>query len=192
MFSAFRNTTLAAIVAGLALSSPARAGIITLDVSGTMSVAAGFGVACSPTCTLGGDIVIDNSLPAPGTILSEHVTATGFLPTVGPFTVNGGISGISGGVDLSISDAASNLLSLLFATPTAGSLVGYAGGPLSAATGISPPFFVTRGSSVRVRSRLRLSRPRWCCCCRRWRASGRCSQGKMLGKGCAERQNLYG
>ena len=140
MFSAFRNTTLAAIVAGLALSSPARAGVITLDVSGTMTPAfPGFG--CSPTCTLGGDIVIDNSLPAPGTILSEHVTATGFLPTVGPFTVNGGISGISGGVDLSIFDAAHDQLSLLFATPTAGSLVGYAGGPLSAATGISPPFF---------------------------------------------------
>ena len=139
MFSAFRNTTLAAIVAGLALSSPARAGAITLDVSGTMTPAfPGFG--CSPTCTLGGDIVIDNSLPAPGTILSEHVTATGFLPTVGPFTVNGGISGISGGVDLSIFDAAHDQLSLLFATPTAGSLVGYAGGPLSAAT-ISPPFF---------------------------------------------------
>jgi len=138
MFSAFRNTTLAAIVAGLALSSPARAGVITLDVSGTMTPAfPGFG--CSPTCTLGGDIVIDNSLPAPGTILSEHVTATGFLPTVGPFTVNGGISGISGGVDLSIFDAAHDQLSLLFATPTAGSLVGYAGGPLSAA--ISPPFF---------------------------------------------------
>ena len=138
MFSAFRNTTLAAIVAGLALSSPARAGVITLDVSGTMTPAfPGFG--CSPTCTLGGDIVIDNSLPAPGTILSEHVTATGFLPTVGPFTVNGGISGISGGVDLSIFDAVSNQLSLLFDTPTAGSLVGYAGGPLSAA--ISPPFF---------------------------------------------------
>ena len=141
MFSAFRNTTLAAIVAGLALSSPARAGIITLDVSGTMSVAAGFGVACSPTCTLGGNIVIDNSPPAPGTILSEHVTAMGFSPAVGPFTVNGGISGISGGVDLSIFDAAHDQLSLLFATPTAGSLVGYAGGPLSAATGISPPFF---------------------------------------------------
>ena len=139
MFSAFRNTTLAAIVAGLALSSPARAGIITLDVSATMSPVAGLGGACSPTCTLGGDIVIDNSLPAPGTILSEHVTATGFLPTVGPFTVNGGISGISGGVDLSIFDAAHDQLSLLFATPTAGSLVGYAGGPLSAA--ISPPFF---------------------------------------------------
>ena len=142
MFSAFRNTTLAAIVAGLALSSPARAGIITLDVSGTMSPIAGLGAgACSPTCTLGGDIVINNSPPAPGTILSEHVTATGFSPTVGPFTVNGGISGISGGVDLSIFDAAHDQLSLLFATPTAGSLVGYAGGPLSAATGISPPFF---------------------------------------------------
>ena len=140
MFSAFRNTTLAAIVAGLALSSPARAGIITLDVSGTMSVAAGFGVACSPTCTLGGDIVIDNSPGATNPIISEAVTAKGFSPTVGPFTVNGGISGISGGVDLSIFDAAHDQLSLLFATPTAGSLVGYAGGPLSAAT-ISPPFF---------------------------------------------------
>jgi hypothetical protein len=140
MFATFRNIALAAVAAGLALGSPASAGIITLDVSGTMSPVAGFGVACSPTCTLGGDIVIDNSSPAPGTILSEHVTATGFSPTVGPFTVNGGISGISGGVDLSIFDAASDQLSLLFATPTAGSLVGYAGGPLSADTAISPPF----------------------------------------------------
>jgi hypothetical protein len=140
MFSGFRTTALAALVAELALSSPARAGIITLDVSATMTPVALLGGACSPTCTLGGDIVINNSPPAPGTILSEHVTAKGFSPTVGPFTVNGGISGITGGVDLSIFDAVSNQLSLLFDTPTAGSLVGYAGGPLSAGTGVSPPF----------------------------------------------------
>jgi hypothetical protein len=138
MFSTFRNTALAAVVAGLALGSPASAGIITLDVSAAMSpIIPGIGFDCSPTCVLGGDIVIDNSAGATNPIISEAVTAKGFSPAVGPFTVNGGIS--AGGVgltELKINDAANNQLFLVFATPTAGSLVGYAGGALSGDTGI--------------------------------------------------------
>jgi hypothetical protein len=141
MFSAFRNVVPVAIAAGLAFSSPARAGIITLDVSATMfPVIPLTGFDCSPTCTLGGDIVIDNSPGATNPIISEAVTAKGFSPTVGPFTVNGGVSvSFSGLTSLLINDAANNGLSLLFATPAAGSLVGYAGGPLSGETSLSPP-----------------------------------------------------
>jgi hypothetical protein len=98
MFSGFR--ALAAIVAGLALSSPARAGIITLDVSATMIplVISGPMLACSPTCTLGGDIVINNSAGATNPVTSEAV----------------GVSEVLSLTNLTINDAANNQLFLLF------------------------------------------------------------------------------
>jgi hypothetical protein len=98
MFSGFRTTALAALVAGLA-SSPARAEII-LDVSATMiplviSVPI---LACSPTCTLGGDIVINNSAGATNSVISEAI----------------GISEVLSLTNLTINDAANNQLFLLF------------------------------------------------------------------------------
>jgi hypothetical protein len=80
--------------------------------------------------------VIDNSAGANNPIISEAVTAKGFSPIVGPFTVNGGISDGAGLTQLLINDAANNQLFLVFATPTPGSLVGYTGGALSGDTAI--------------------------------------------------------
>jgi hypothetical protein len=121
---------------GLAAAGPvvgARADVITLDVSA--SVSAFFGsAACSPACTLGGDIVINNSAPAPGAIVSEDVTMAGETPSVGPFTTTAAFGQSIGLTLLVISDSAGDLLDLFFATPTAGSLVGYTGGPISTDT----------------------------------------------------------
>ena len=122
---------IAVVASGLAPGTPAaRAGVITLDVSA--SVSAFFGsAACSPACTLGGDIVINNSTDA---VVSEHVTMAGETPSVGPFTLNLSFAPSLGLTLLVIGDSAGDVLDLVFATPTAGSLVGYTGGPLSADT----------------------------------------------------------
>jgi hypothetical protein len=116
--------------------APARADVITLDVSGAMLAIAGF-AACSPTCTLGGDIVIDNSVGAPSQgFVSAEVTANGFSPAVGPFDVFGSII-VDGGVTrLLITDSTMDDMELFFLTPTAGTLVGYIGGPLDTATAV--------------------------------------------------------
>jgi hypothetical protein len=123
----------AALVAGGLAGAVARAGVITLDVSGTMSPNSGFPGACSPTCTLGGDIVIDNSPGAANSgFVSADVTASGFSPTVGPFTIFVGVHGITNGLtSLNLEDSAADQLFLNFSTTTAGSLVGYIGGSLS-------------------------------------------------------------
>lgn len=121
---------------GLAAGTvPARAGVITLDVSGTM-IPLGSMAHCTPTCTLGGDIMINNSPPAPGMILSAAVTATGFLPSVGPFTEHFGIFADGSLTLLHIQDAIFDNLDLVFSTTTPGSLVGYSGGPLDTSTGV--------------------------------------------------------
>jgi hypothetical protein len=138
---------------GVGAGAPsARAGVITLDVSGTLIPTSG-GAACSPTCTIGGDIVINNSPGAPnGGFVSADVTAAGFSPSVGPFTQDNGIFAPGGGLtELSIEDAGGTFLGLLFSTPTAGSLVGYSGGTLSTLTTASnlqtPPVWrLTSGS----------------------------------------------
>lgn len=118
---------------------PARADVITLDVSATFAFGAG-PVTCSPTCTLGGDIVIDNSSGAPDDgFVSAHVTATGFSPAVGPFTTFNGL-GTGGDPDntvLSLENSASDTLLLSFSSPTPGSLFDYTGGLLNDITHIS-------------------------------------------------------
>ena len=157
MFSTFRNTTFAAlrtgifaatfVAAGLA-GGTARAGVITLDLSATAAPNSQTGALCTPTCKLGGDIVIDNSPspPPPGAIHSVDFTATGFSPSVaGPFTINPtiGIFSVTF-TSLSVADAAGDVLNLIFITPTPGSLVGYTGGSLTAVTGesnVSGPAF---------------------------------------------------
>jgi hypothetical protein len=80
------------------------------------------------------------------------VTASGFSPTVGPFTLDAGISGVPGGLTgLGINDAASNQLALILSTPTRGSLVGYVGGALDSgaitlASHVSPAWALSSGS----------------------------------------------
>jgi len=138
MFSTFRNAALvsAAALCALAASSPARAGLITLDVSATLSAQTGGGGSCAATgCTLGGDIVINNSSGAANQgFVSADVTESGFSPAVGPFTIFDGVTNVSflpdGNTQVQFKDASGNFLDLLITTPTAGSLVGYTGGPM--------------------------------------------------------------
>ena len=124
---------LALAAAGQGLSgAPARAAVTTFGVSGTMTPT--LNAACSPTCTLGGDIMFDNSAGAPHMGISADVTVTGFSPSTGPFTGFAGLFAVSGLTQLTIDDASGDFVDLVFSTPTAGSLVGYTGGPLDTST----------------------------------------------------------
>jgi len=130
-------------ILAMALAAPGgvtvRADVIKLDVSATLVPLTG---NCSPTCTLGGDIVIDNSSGAANNgFVSAEVTASEFSPSVGPFIHFGGIMPSGGLTELTINDSNSGL-TLAFTTPTAGSLVGYTGGALSSDTalGANPEF----------------------------------------------------
>jgi hypothetical protein len=123
----------------------ARAAVITLDVSGSMMVAGPGGACPAVGCTLGGDIEINNST---GAIVSEDVTMAGETPTVGPFTINSGIFAPLGLTLLDILDPAGDFLQLFFSTPTAGSLVGYTGGPLSTDTFVGTPTAAHLGSDL--------------------------------------------
>jgi hypothetical protein len=120
----------------------ARASLITLDVSATLIPTTG-NAACSPTCTLGGDLVINNSPPAPGMFLSADVTATGFSPAPGsPFdlAVSQVLETATGLTELLLEAVQLDglaPLSLIFSTPTPGSLVGYTGGLLSMDSSLS-------------------------------------------------------
>ena len=70
----------------LAIGPPAaRADTVTLDVSGSLSPNGS--ASCSVSgCTLGGDIVINNTT---GAIISEDVTVSGESPSVGPREISG-------------------------------------------------------------------------------------------------------
>ena len=128
-----RAGMIALAAAGLGLgAAPARAGVITFDVSGSMTPA--LNAACSPTCTLGGNIVFDNSAGAPHMGISADITLTGFSPGTGPFTGFAGITAVAGLTHLTIDDASGDFVELVFSTPTAGSLAGYTGGSLDAST----------------------------------------------------------
>src|SRR5271166_4066218 len=96
---------LALAAAGSGLNgAPARASLITFNVSGTVSPA--LNAACSPTCTLGGDFVFDNTPGAPRMgIVSADITATGFSPSTGPFDGFAGIAAVAGLTQLTIEDA---------------------------------------------------------------------------------------
>ena len=124
---------LALTAAGLGLSeAPARASMVTFDVSGTMTPT--LNATCSPTCTLGGDIVFDDSPGAPHKGISADITLTGFSPSTGPFIGFAGIGSVSGLTQLTLDDASGDFVQLVFSTPTPGSLVGYTGGPLDTST----------------------------------------------------------
>jgi hypothetical protein len=72
-------------------------------------------------------MVIDNTT---GAVISADVTATGFSPSVGPFTAPQALHTSFGLTDLEILTAPvfTSEAALIFSTPTAGSLVGYTGG----------------------------------------------------------------
>jgi hypothetical protein len=94
---------------------------------------------------LGGDIVIDNSPGAANQgFVSANVTLTGFLHGSSPVTQFSSLT-ISSGVPSGFSELQltksfphpgggpddMEIVTFLFSTPTAGSLVGYMGGPLA-------------------------------------------------------------
>lgn len=119
-------------------ATTARADVITLDVSGSMSPTAGINASCAPTgCTLGGNIVINNSPGVPFPVLSADVTVTGFPSDVGPFNRDPFVTAFGSLTELHIFDHNDMPLDLIVSTPVAGSLVGYTGGPLSDLTSIS-------------------------------------------------------
>jgi hypothetical protein len=128
--------------------APARAGVITLDVSATFSPVPPPGM-CSPTCTLSGDIVINNSSGvANNGFVSADVTASGFSPPGigGPFT---SLIVLQSSTNFANTDLTLGPVPvvLIFETPTAGSFVGYTGGPLATVLTINPSdFHFTSGS----------------------------------------------
>jgi PEP-CTERM motif-containing protein len=56
---------------------------------------------------------------------------TGETPSVGPFTSVVGLAPFAGITEMAIDDSIGDSLGVFFATPTAGSLAGHTGGPLS-------------------------------------------------------------
>ena len=106
----------------VAIAAPyANADTVTLDVSGSLSPS--FGASCSPSCTLGGDIVINNATP--GSVTSVDITVAGASPSVGPFnTFIEFIQSVSG---LVTKDRNGDSL-FIFLSGNPGTLVGYTGG----------------------------------------------------------------
>jgi hypothetical protein len=137
-----------AIIFALAAAAPgggagtARAAVILLDVSGGMFMSSptgeGVPTLCAsqfetPTCSLGGHVVIGNTA---NVVLAADVTVATML-TVFEFDHVGGIFTDDGLTELSLNNRESDNLELVFSTPTAGSVAGYAGGPLSTETSMS-------------------------------------------------------
>jgi hypothetical protein len=120
-----------AVATGAVGVATAHASVTTFQVSGSLSPQVS-SANCAPSgCTLGGEIVIND---ATGAVISADVTATGLLPSMGPFTAPQALHTTSDGLtDLEIDTAPSftAVVALIFSTPTAGSLIGYTGGSLS-------------------------------------------------------------
>jgi hypothetical protein len=114
----------------------ARADDVTLHVSGSLDVANFPGTCSVSGCTLGGDIVINNST---GAVISEDVTMSGESPSVGPFSTFASVIEIVGLTRLALVDSSGDFIDLFFATPTVGSLVRYDGGALDTLTGVGVP-----------------------------------------------------
>jgi hypothetical protein len=113
------------------VAAPARADVITLDVSATLTP---FPFAtCPPSpCLLGGDLVINNSAPAGrGQFVSADVTVSNESPTVGPFTEFVALVSYLGNSELALTDSHDDVLSLVFLTHTPGSIDGYTGSALT-------------------------------------------------------------
>jgi len=122
----------------------ARAGLILLDVSGSMVTSSHGNTICGSrsgeVCELGGFIIINNST---NVVLAAKVTLTPPPPDDAPSTFDESsnpseqdgltVLGLPGGF---------TSLQLVFPTPIAGSLVGYTGGPLSTETELLVAFGV--------------------------------------------------
>ncbi len=132
---------LAAAVLG-AGAGTARAAVILLNVSGSMSPNphgdTTCGVISGAVCELGGYIIINNSTDV---VLAANVTVTPPPPDTSPitFATFSPPSPQDGLTALGLSESGLGL-QLVFSTPTAGSLVGYTGGPLSTETVILGEF----------------------------------------------------
>jgi hypothetical protein len=130
-----KNTlALSAAAIALLLTPVASAGVITLKVWATLTPnpEPGNPAACTTTWKLGGQVVINNSLPDPGVFVSADITATGFSPSVGPFTTGLKILPSTGTqTDLEAKDSAGDFLDLIISTLKSGSVVGYTGGPMA-------------------------------------------------------------
>jgi hypothetical protein len=111
----------------------AHADVITFEVSGSLIPEIGSASCGSAGCTLSGEVVVNS---ATGVVVSADVTATGFLPSMGPFTAPQALHTTLGLTDLEIDTAPSftSAVALIFSTPTAGSLIGFTGGSLSSIT----------------------------------------------------------
>ena len=114
----------------------ARADNVTLDVTGSLVANNPPGTCLVTGCTLGGNIVINNTT---GGVISEDITRSGESPSVGPFTTFGSLIPSVGETRLALVDGSGNFIDLFFVTPTAGSLVGYNGGALDTLTGVGVP-----------------------------------------------------
>jgi hypothetical protein len=124
----------------------ARAAVILLDVSGSLS---GPEIGCvEPTdCPLGGYIVIGNST---NVVLGANVTLSVAGEPFPAFNTFSGMDEYEGLTRIALTEPfPGDLLDLIFATPTAGSVVGYTGGPLSPRTFVEDggtDFFLTLSS----------------------------------------------
>jgi hypothetical protein len=158
MFSSHPFYVFALMLILLMAPAPAAASIVELDVSGTFTPATPplFGGTCSSSgCTIGGDIVINNTLDV---VTSADVTASGFGPAMGPFTIFAAVAdGFGTQTVIQLSDAADQTLDFVFNAPVQGSLAGYTGGPLNTGSEIygaeyspAPLWFLTSGSLTAV------------------------------------------
>jgi hypothetical protein len=144
------SVALAAASCALTLSvGAANADIITFDVAATMTARNGV-AACSPTCTLGGSFVLNNST---GIISSPNITMAGESPSVGPFItfLNSGAPGDGSTtfrfIDTPTLNSSSDTLGLNVTNlAQAGSLIGYTGGPLN--TGLTVVTFTQANNGI--------------------------------------------
>ncbi len=140
-----------------ARAGTAHADVITLDISGTLTPVPNnlVNASCSSSgCTLGGDIVINNTT---GTVVSADVTMAGESPLVDPFTdgkIVPFVQNNKGMTEIRFQSSTQSLptgipaMNLAFPTPTTASLVGYTGGALSAASIYTIDFFGPSGTQL--------------------------------------------
>jgi len=110
---------------------------------------------CSPSgCTIGGDIVINNTADL---VTSADVTASGFEPAIGPFTIFASVAfGFGTQTVIQLSSSGGDTLDFVFNAPVQGSLAGYNGGPLNTGSETygsespAPLWFLTSGSLTPV------------------------------------------
>jgi hypothetical protein len=134
----------------------ATAAVLELDVSGIFTPGNSPRSMCSLSgCTIGGNIVINNSLDV---VTSADVTTSGFVPSVGPFTIFAAVGfGFGTQTVIQLSSVAGDTLNFVFDAPVQGSLAGYTGGPLntgsqvvSAASPDNPLWYLTSGALTPV------------------------------------------